>query len=86
MSPTQQEDYKFSQLSEDQFRTKLEKFNTPDALSENEKGAVVRALLGTRSPMWEWIKTQILKKKKTWTQIEPEIRRIAKQHKIGKLP
>ena len=83
MSPEEQESYKLKGLSEDRFRDKLQKFNQ---LEDPEKGAIVRALLETRTPMWEWIKAQILKKKKPWTQIEPEIRRIAKQLKIGKLP
>lgn len=81
MTPDQQEDYKVSQLNDQQFDAKLLKFAK---LPEAEAAAVVRALRGPRSAAWTKLKER--GKKGQWAQVLQAVYAANKKLKLGKLP
>jgi CRISPR-associated protein Cmr6 len=83
MSPEELEDYQITQLSDDQFRSKLQYFSRD--LGTKEQLAVVRALREGRAKFWDDLK-QRAKKGGHWAQVEQAIRGVAKKAGLGKMP
>jgi len=83
MTQEQRKDYEVGQLTEDQFRDKLQKLLT---LEKQEQVAVVRALFTSRSSAWRDVKVRAGKKKTQWLKIENDVRCISKKSNLGKLP
>ncbi len=83
MSPEELEDHKLAQLSDDQFRSKLQYFSRD--LAADEQAAVVRALRAGRARFWEDLK-QRAKKGGHWAQVEQAIRAVSKKSGLGKMP
>ncbi len=90
LTPEQQEDYKIEKLTNDQFRAKLDNFQT--IKTESERQAVVRALRvdlgsrGSRRTFWDDLKVKAQRKGGKSAQIEQLIRQISKQLDLGKMP
>ncbi len=91
MTPAQKADYELAQLTDEQFRGRLDNFTKRDL--EEQKG-IVRALRltpeqpGSRRKLWDELKTKAQKGGKP-AQIEQAIRAISKQMypgKEGKMP
>jgi CRISPR-associated protein Cmr6 len=87
MSPQQLEDFKIAQLTDEQFRTKLQNF--PRHVGEKrhlpEQLAVVRALQKERLPAWNELK-QRAQRGGPWAQAEQAVRLTAKKANLGKMP
>ncbi|MCL5099225.1 MAG: type III-B CRISPR module RAMP protein Cmr6 [Candidatus Omnitrophica bacterium] len=83
MSPEEQEDFKMSRLTDDQFRSKLQNFAR--GLSAAEQLVVIRALRGPRLGFWEDLK-QRARRGGQWAQVEQAIRAAAKKAGLGKMP
>lgn len=91
MTPEQRADYELAQLTDDQFRARLDNFSKLDA---EEQKAIVRALRlapeqpGSRRKSWDELKTKAQKGGKP-AQIEQAVRQLSKQMypgKEGKMP
>lgn len=92
LTPEQQEDYKVSQLTPDQFRSAMDNFASKSA---EEQKAIVRALRldaavpGNRRSFWEDIKAKAAKKGGKPAQTEQAIRQLSKlmiPGREGKMP
>lgn len=83
MSPEEVEDHKLAQLSDDQFRSKLQYFSRD--LAADEQAAVVRTLREGRVRFWEDLK-QRARKGGHWAQVEQAIRAVSKKIGLGKMP
>jgi len=92
LTPEQQEDFKLTQLTDDQFRSALDNYTRRPA---EEQKAIVRALrlepgvLSSRRPFWDDLKAKARKKGGKYAQTEQTIRQISKQlfpGKEGKMP
>jgi CRISPR type III-B/RAMP module RAMP protein Cmr6 len=83
LTPEEQEDHRLRQLTDDQFRSKLQHFTK--ALSEEEQFAIVRALRKERQAFWIDLK-QRAQRGGPWAQVEQAIRVTAKKCGLGKMP
>ncbi len=90
LTPEQQEDFKLSKLTTEQFRAKLDNFLANE--SEPERSAVVRALRlemsapHSRRAFWDDLKLKAQKKGAKFAKIEQAIRQLSKQLNLGKMP
>ncbi len=83
MSPEEKEDFELSQLTDEQFRARLQYFTRQ--LTPRQQAAVVRALRGERAAFWDDLKSRAARGG-PWAHVEMAIRQVSKKIKLGRMP